>query len=284
MRRIARLALISVCLCLSLLNAAVAQGDDDYLRGYVAAIVDRELNVSAEAVSVAGGVVTIRADLSEADAAKLRKVLADVEGIERIDVIPADTQPPRLDWFPESSKFTPLLADPRWPHFSLSYQYYFGDSDVDHVAAPTFGELFPLLHYSPQFGGMWETGIQAGVFAVFDLASESFDLINADYRVAVPLIYAWGDWAAMFRFYHQSSHLGDEYLLRETTATTASTSAMRASTSCSRASSARLSSVRRRRTVRADPPVRSRLAAIRRRVHRPRLDFGFGIGIGNDLN
>lgn len=212
MTRILPLILLGVTLTSIL--PAVAKADDDYLRGYVAAVVEREFGVVGDAVSVRRGVVTIHADLSEADEERLRKVLLAVEGIREVNVIPADTRLPGLIWFPGRSLFTPLLADPRWPRFSLSYQYYIDDDELDHVAAPDFGELFPLLHYNPNWGGSWEVGIQAGVFAIFDLASESFDLINADYRVGIPITYARGSWAAMFRFYHQSSHLGDEFLLR----------------------------------------------------------------------
>ena len=38
--------------------------------------------------------------------------------------------------------------------------------------------------------------------------------MNADYFAALPLTYAWKDLSVMGRFFHQSSHLGDEYLLR----------------------------------------------------------------------
>src|SRR5687768_18344483 len=27
-------------------------------------------------------------------------------------------------WFPGGALFDPLIADPRWPHFGASYQYY----------------------------------------------------------------------------------------------------------------------------------------------------------------
>lgn len=217
MPKATRPLLVLVCLSSILFAAAAARGDDDYLRGYVAAVVEREFGIAGDAVTVRRGAVTIHADLSTADEERLRTVLLEVDGINGVEVIPADTRLPGLIWFPERSLFTPLLADPRWPRFSLSYQYYIDDDELDSVAAPNFGELFPLLHYSPEYGGSWELGIQAGVFTIFDLTSESFDLINADYRVAVPVTYAWGNWAAMLRFYHQSSHLGDEYLLRNQT-------------------------------------------------------------------
>ncbi len=29
-------------------------------------------------------------------------------------------------FLPAGTLFTPLLADPRWPHFSLEYRYYLG--------------------------------------------------------------------------------------------------------------------------------------------------------------
>jgi hypothetical protein len=59
-----------------------------------------------------------------------------------------------------------------------------------------------------------ELGIQAGVFAIFDIDSESFDLINADYFVGIPLTIKKGNVANLTRIFHQSSHLGDEFLLR----------------------------------------------------------------------
>jgi hypothetical protein len=59
-----------------------------------------------------------------------------------------------------------------------------------------------------------ELGIQAGVFAIFDLDSESLDMINADYRVGIPSTVKKGNFTNLTRIFHQSSHLGDEFLLR----------------------------------------------------------------------
>jgi hypothetical protein len=58
--------------------------------------------------------------------------------------------------------------------------------------------------------------VQAGVFAIFDLESLSFDLINTDFFVAGFAGYRLGDFSAITRVFHQSSHLGDELLLRRT--------------------------------------------------------------------
>jgi len=108
--------------------------------------------------------------------------------------------------------FKPLIADPRWPHFSVAYHRYLNDRQLRDVAAVSFGESFAL--YRDRLGaGWWEFGVQAGVFALFDLNAPSMDLINADYFVALPVSYRLGDFSAIARLFHQSSHLGDEFVL-----------------------------------------------------------------------
>lgn len=117
-------------------------------------------------------------------------------------------------FFPRGRLFEPLVADPRWPHFSASYQRFVDDEELENTAAVSFGEAFGLVRWGALSDGCWQLDFQAGVFALFDLDAESMDLINADYLVGIPLVYRNGGFAAMFRFYHQSSHLGDEFLLR----------------------------------------------------------------------
>ena len=56
-----------------------------------------------------------------------------------------------------------------------------------------------------------ELGIQAGVFAIFDLDSQSFDLIYADYLVGIPFTIKRGNFANRTHIFHQSYRLGDEY-------------------------------------------------------------------------
>jgi hypothetical protein len=127
--------------------------------------------------------------------------------------------PPRVlsEWqaglLPGGVLFKPLIADPRWPHFAGALQRYTGDRQLKDVGAVSFGESFSF--YRDRVGtGWWEVGVHAGVFAVFDLNERSFDLVNADYLVGIPLTYRLGDFSALLRVFHQSSHLGDEFLLR----------------------------------------------------------------------
>ncbi len=127
--------------------------------------------------------------------------------------------------------FRPLSADPRWPSFSAAYQHYTSSSEVPthsesgestvkanlrDVIAVSFGEtlsLSPTLKIG-DLGEMKYTP-QAAVFSVFDLDSNSFDLVNADYYFA-PIAFSFRStdrkFSAITRMFHQSSHLGDEFI------------------------------------------------------------------------
>ena len=61
--------------------------------------------------------------------------------------------------------------------------------------------------------GDWQLAIAAGVFSQFNMQSATTDLVNTDYLIGIPLTYCRGAVATRVRLYHQSSHLGDEYLL-----------------------------------------------------------------------
>lgn len=210
--------------------AAAAPPPDAWLEGYAAAVLEREMGLNAPSLRASQGVLTLSvADVPDADRLRVRAALLRIRGVTRVEIVggpppapPADatpSEPPRIlaEWqtglLPGGTLFRPLIADPRWPHFAASYQRYLRDRQLTDVGAVSFGETFTL--YRDRVGpAWWEVGIQAGVFAVFDLDAESKDLINADYLVGVPLSARYGDWSAFLRLFHQSSHLGDEFLLR----------------------------------------------------------------------
>jgi hypothetical protein len=122
-------------------------------------------------------------------------------------------------WLPRGFLFSPLHADPRWPHFSAAYREYTQGLNLSGVFAGNFGETFAIYRNKSFFGGEWDFGIQAGVFSIFDISSASIDLVNADYRVGILSSYRNGRLSAFARFQHQSSHLGDEFLLNNTSVT-----------------------------------------------------------------
>lgn len=224
--------------------------DDRYIAGYVAAVLEREFQIAKPAFDVNSGVVTVYAgELSDLQQDKIASILASVPGVRVIRVtdgvapgtVPAtppegdveavpDSPPPPenetivvaedgdkakgVEVLPRGNLFDPLIADPRWAHFSAAYQYFVNDDEISGAGSVSFGETFGLLRGPGPFGGRWQLDFQAAVFGLFDLEAESKDLINADYWVGLPLSYRNGDFSAMFRVFHQSSHLGDEYLLR----------------------------------------------------------------------
>jgi hypothetical protein len=117
-------------------------------------------------------------------------------------------------FLPAGHLFQPFLADPRWPHFSAAYRYYLNNRDLAHVGAVSFGETIPLVRGGAFADSQWEAGIQAGVFALFQMDAPSKDLLNADYFASLFGTWRLGAFSALGRVFHQSSHLGDELLLR----------------------------------------------------------------------
>jgi hypothetical protein len=118
-----------------------------------------------------------------------------------------------VEVLPAEPLFEPLLADPREPRFSIRLQQHRLERESFTAADVALGGYLGLAS-----GGeprhQWELGIEGGVFALFNLDADSSDLINADYRIGIPLSYRHHDWSLRTRIYHQSSHLGDEYMLR----------------------------------------------------------------------
>jgi hypothetical protein len=231
-RRAARLLALLALLALAATPAAAASPPDAWLEGYAAAVLERDLGLTVPSLRVHRGVVTVSAaELVNVDRARVLSTLRSIRGVTGVEIVEGDA-PPRAaglgapppgpaEWqtglLPGGTLFRPLVADPRWPHFAASYQRYLGDRELTDVGAVSFGETFTLIRERVGASAWWEVGIQAGVFAVFDLDADSKDLVNADYFVGVPLSGRWGDWSAIFRLFHQSSHLGDEFLLRTRT-------------------------------------------------------------------
>jgi hypothetical protein len=124
------------------------------------------------------------------------------------------SEEPRVRVFPRVSLFAPLAADLRWPKFTVAYAYHFGSSDLTHAGSAEAGASIAIVQKNnPRRAGAWEIGFQGGIFAVFDLAASSTDLVNADYLGGLTFTYSFDSLSFIARFVHQSSHLGDEFLL-----------------------------------------------------------------------
>ncbi len=206
------------------LAVAAAPANDEFIRGYATAILQRDFQVTATTLSVQAGVIHIQG-LAASDVVRdrMKTSLSSIEGVREVVIVKEGQSMPSgsasaittgVDVFlPRDLLFKPLIADPRWPHFSASYQQYRDNDQLDGVGSATFGETFSFYRFGGPWSSQMEVGLQAGVFSIFDMDSDSHDLVNADYFVAIPLSLKKDNFSVMARVFHQSSHLGDEYLL-----------------------------------------------------------------------
>jgi hypothetical protein len=122
---------------------------------------------------------------------------------------------------PQGSLFCPLVADPKAEQTFASYVR--GDFSTlanapagtdTNIAAVGIAYDLGLVRFAGTTAG---DGLQidafGAVFAQFNLDEPSFDLINADYLVGFPATFRLRGFSVRLRVYHQSSHLGDEFLL-----------------------------------------------------------------------
>jgi len=225
-------------------SAIAGPTEDAYIAGYATAVLEQQLEITGSKVTVKDGLVTVEVgDLATRNREKIAAALSKIVGVVRVEIVgvpatPTPAAPPteaarpttaltptgpaveaevprrKIEFFPKGYLFAPLIADPRWPHFSITYQGFLGDPQQGNVIAISLGETFSLLRVNTSGAGAWEFGLQAGVFSIFDLDEPSSDLINADYIIGIPVSYRLGDFSALARVFHQSSHLGDEFLLR----------------------------------------------------------------------
>lgn len=117
------------------------------------------------------------------------------------------------EWFPSDDLFRPLLADPKQPQFFALWQSQ--QSRIErtnaNIGSIGIGENFGFYSRRKGCNG-WQVSLLTGIFAQFDLDTSNSELINIDFNVGVPITWRHGDWSARLRFYHQSSHIGDEFL------------------------------------------------------------------------
>ncbi len=124
-------------------------------------------------------------------------------------------------WLPQGQLFCPLVADPKAERSFVTYLR--GDfptiadplpGQETNIGAVGLGDSFALFRVT---GGRPGDGLQldlsAAVLSQFNLDAPSYDLINADYLVGLPLTFRRAGFSTRLRAYHQSSHLGDEFLL-----------------------------------------------------------------------
>jgi len=228
-----RLCAASLCLMLLFPSPPAVAKDragDEFLTGYVASILERDLHWERDSyiLKIVNGVATVtlfKEDPMRQEAAD--KQLRAIDGLQGITIVvkPADAAKPEAvssfmgitregEAFPTGDLFRPLIADPKQPQFFVDINSFRSLGVRYTMASVGFGETFGMYRF---FGSREGNGLQLSVegalFAQFNLDAPSSDLINADYTIGIPVTYRYGDNSLRFRLYHQSSHLGDELLL-----------------------------------------------------------------------
>ena len=127
-----------------------------------------------------------------------------------------------LVWFPQDQIFCPIVADPKEPRsFASLLRGTFRSLDDPSgkgttIASVGLGDSFGVFRWGgPNRNEGLQLDAMGSIFAQFDLTAPSNDLINADYIIGAPLTFRRRGFSTRVRVYHQSSHLGDEYLLRD---------------------------------------------------------------------
>jgi hypothetical protein len=228
-----RLCAVSLCLVLLFQSSpavAAERAGDEFLTGYIAAILERDLHWERDSyiLKIVNGAATItlfKDDPTRREAAD--KQLRAIDGLQGIAIVvkPAAAGKPGLvsrltgitgeaESFPTGDLFRPLTADPKQSQFFVNINRFESSGARYTMASVGFGETFGLYRF---FGSREGDGLQLSVegslFAQFNLNTSSHDLLNADYTIGIPITYRHGDNSLRFRIYHQSSHLGDELLL-----------------------------------------------------------------------
>lgn len=128
----------------------------------------------------------------------------------------ATASPTGVEVFPDAGLFAPLLADPYDPAFRQRFVYGTGDGNptVTMLGITEQGGRFGLVRWRAGKGTV-QVEIAGSVSAQFDLGATHWDLLNTDYTIGFPITYRRGPTGLRLRAYHQSSHLGDEFVRRD---------------------------------------------------------------------
>lgn len=120
---------------------------------------------------------------------------------------------PTSEMLPSDDLFRPLLADPKQPQTFALWQSTksLTGGTFANIGSVAIGDNFGFYTRRKGCNG-WQISLLTGVFAQFDLDTSNAALVNIDFNAGIPLSWRHGNWSARLRYYHQSSHLGDEFL------------------------------------------------------------------------
>lgn len=117
---------------------------------------------------------------------------------------------------PDGLLWDPYLADPHEPRISLVIK---NRIDEGYFADATLGGRVGLLRFGTgqsRNATGWQWDLEGAVMTRMNL-EESEDVESMDYRFGTTISMREDRWSAKFGYFHISSHVGDEYLIRNPT-------------------------------------------------------------------
>ncbi|MBW8308443.1 MAG: DUF1207 domain-containing protein [Candidatus Paracaedibacteraceae bacterium] len=230
-----KLCIGTLCLILHLISPTWAQSED-YLTGYVAAVINEALPEDKLKYFIEGDQLTIivigtpldhqvqdklisrlkastyfaRINISSLEDDDIKKKAPNTYESATIKTSPASS---KLKIIPNGVIYEAPIADPKWPKFSVGYQHHFNSVYGKNIFDLAFGENLALLRYhTPKL--VYEIGIQAGLTGLMDFSQSPSRLINSDYFVGIGLSVVYDKkWQNLIQFSHISSHIGDEFII-----------------------------------------------------------------------
>lgn len=128
----------------------------------------------------------------------------------------------RAEFLPQNHLFQPLLLDPLEAQAggSLVKRWDEGKAVSGLFAPFAIGFRKPLVRWTRDEEHASELAFDVGVFTQFEMFTDDRGnyrrfMYNADYKVSLSYALRRGSGAWRFRFYHLSSHLGDDYIIRQ---------------------------------------------------------------------
>jgi hypothetical protein len=111
---------------------------------------------------------------------------------------------------PSTLLWTPPLASRTEPRLYVAASSL-SHPDMKSVNDFGIGGTLGIQRWSPQDSP--DEGVQLDLFVLAITRFAMLDAMDAvDYRVGVPLTFAWGNWTGKLAYEHTSSHLGDEFI------------------------------------------------------------------------
>lgn len=134
---------------------------------------------------------------------------------------------PRVEFFPDGSYFKPILLDPATPQLGSSINSYIVKRIMKKRAyiPVLIGTSKIILRIPYESNRGFEAGFEYGVYSQFIIGPVRNMIMggleNADYRISAISHYMAGPNIYRVKLFHQSSHLGDDHIIRNeiTTAT-----------------------------------------------------------------